>query len=239
MPRTYEQETEERAEERREGFRSTVPDLPDSFDFERLSNIVRAVPGDLVPGESERRNKVRQDARNSFRDALSDLLGGQSGSTLNDVDDMLSELNDVDIESLSDLQLRRLMAQSLIAQTNAIRGILEAQITSATIQDSIATAVEPPAGITVSGTNEIDKEDTPQPVVPNTKERSIPVREMMIRADEDNSSPIYFGDDDISPEDGFMLRPGESQSFELDFRDSSLYMAGATEGDEIQLLGVF
>lgn len=239
MARTYEEQTEERAEERREGFRSTVTSLPDSFDMERLSNIVRAVPDSLVPGESDRRNQVREDARNSFRNALSDLLGGQSGSTLNDVDEMLSDLNEVDLQSLSDIQVQRVMAQSMIAQTNAIRGLLEAQITSATIQDSIATAVEPPSAITISGTNEIAKSDTPQSVVPNTEDRSIPVRELMIRADEDNSAPIYFGDDDISPEDGFMLRPGESESFELDFRDSSLYMAGANEGDEIQLLGVF
>lgn len=239
MARTYEERVREQAEEKKEGFRTNVPDLPDEISLERLSSIVRAVPGDLAPGESERRNRARSDARESFKSALSDLLGVQSGSTLEDVDSVVQELNGVDVESLSDVNLQRVMAQAQIAQANALRGILEAEITSATILDTIATATEPPVGITISGSNEIGTQDEPQPVVPGTEDRSVPVRRLLIRADEDNSAPIYFGDDNISPEDGFMLRPGESEPFELDFRDTTLYMSGEEEGDEIQLLGVF
>jgi hypothetical protein len=238
MARTFEEVTREKAEELKEGLRSIGPGPPEGFDGSGLANIVRSVPDSLRPNVGdERRQAERTIARENFREALSRLLGGELDTDLRDLNSLIRELNNFDYSNATPIQEATLKAN--LAQSLALKGILEAQVTSATIQDSIASSVEPPAGITISGTNEIADADAPQTVVPQATDREIPVRKLYLRASPDNEADIYFGDDQVAPEAGFVLTPGEAEVFPLDFRESSLYMASSEEGPEIQLMGVF
>lgn len=237
MARTFEEQTREEAEEAQEGLRSIGPGLPEGFDWSGLANIVRAIPELLKPGAGRNRERRRAEERQSFRELLSELLGESIGSDFFDIDEALAELNELEFPDASPID--QAIFQANLTQANTLKGILEAEVTMATILDSIATAVEPPVGITVSGTNQIDDADTPESVIPNAADKEIPVKHLWIRASPDNTGPVYFGDDKTQPEDGFMLTPGEAESFQLDFREDALFMAAENEGETVQLLGVF
>lgn len=102
----------------------------------------------------------------------------------------------------------------------------------------IANSVEPRDNIVISGTNAIEAADNPEPVVPKTDEVDIPTRQLLIKADSDNNRSIAFGDDTISPENGFVLRSGESIFIDIDLRGEELYMASEAAGQEVNLLGL-
>lgn len=102
----------------------------------------------------------------------------------------------------------------------------------------IADSVEPFQSITVSGTNIIDQPDVAEPVVPESDEELIPTRTLFIKADENNSKRVYFGDDQVDPDSGFALERGESITLDTDLRAEELYMASEDSGQQIQLLGM-
>lgn len=129
------------------------------------------------------------------------------------------------LEGLDNTGLLQVIAQTLIEQLN--------------VQIDIANAVEPPTTITVTGTEAIDEADVPQLVVPQSDNGNIPTRTIFIRNDPDNSEKIYFGDDEVVPQDGFVLGVGEYIIFPLDLRESQLWMACEDADEVVQLLGVF
>lgn len=101
----------------------------------------------------------------------------------------------------------------------------------------IQEAVEPPSLITVSGTNPINNTGSPQVVIPSSDEADIPTKKLIIRADPDNDAKIAFGDDQVSPASGFILRPGGSIVLPINTAEDQLYMAGDA-GDQVQLIGL-
>jgi len=103
---------------------------------------------------------------------------------------------------------------------------------------NISDSVEPFNSITVSGTNAIDDANTAEPVVPKSDDEQIPTRELMIRSDPENDEQVYFGDDEVRPNSGFVLLPGEMITLETDLRAEELYMASSESGEQVQLLGV-
>lgn len=102
----------------------------------------------------------------------------------------------------------------------------------------IADAVEPFQSITVSGVNAINDAGVPEPVVPESDQQAIPTRSLFMRADENNDNKIYIGDDEVAPNTGLVLAPGEFYVMESDLRAEELYMASDESGQTIQLLGL-
>jgi hypothetical protein len=238
MPRSLGESVEERAKEAKDGFRTPGPNIPEGLDLDKLPNIAVPVPEYIKPGatgQEERRNDIRFD----FRSRLGDLLNIEIGTSVEGIQGVVNELNATDLESLDRTGLNRVIAQANIAQANSLMGIFEAQVTNSIIQNDIATAVEPSVGVSVSGTNGIEDPNTPQPVIPRSDDAEIPVRNLHIKASQSNDTKIWFGDDEVVPEDGFVLDQGESRTISLDFRNSALWMASTQESQEVQLLGLF
>lgn len=130
-----------------------------------------------------------------------------------------------DLEGLNETGLLQVIAQTLIEQLN--------------VQIDVANAVEPPTAITVSGTNAIDQAEEAELVVPQSDSSNIPTRTLFIRNDINNSSSIFFGDDEVQPQDGFVLVVGEWISIPFDLRQNQLWMASEEADQVVQLLGVF
>lgn len=102
----------------------------------------------------------------------------------------------------------------------------------------IADAVEPFSNVTISGVNAIDDPDTAEPVVPQSDSEDIPTRVLFIRASTQNNKKLYLGDDEVQPQSGYMLGPGEFITWELDLRGEEIYMAAGESGERVQLLGM-
>lgn len=122
------------------------------------------------------------------------------------------------------------------------RGLLEVQaramITMVTALFDVADAVEPMTTVTVSGTNAIESPYNAEPVIPESDRQMVPTRTIFIRADRNNSEPIAFGDDAVSPQSGFILESGESITIELDLRNVRIWMASDEAGQQVHLLGM-
>lgn len=158
-----------------------------------------------------------------FRDFVDDLVPFPEPGQIPDLPgggDGLPGI-DIDIDQASQRELLALIAQ---AQLFALQRL-----------NTITQFVSPPSTVTVSGTNVIDDADEPQQVI----EQSVPTRLLHIRADPENTEDIYFGDSDVEPQSGFVLRPGEARLMQIDYRNESLYMASESEDQVVQLLGVF
>lgn len=134
---------------------------------------------------------------------------------------------DVNLSQLDQLDTRGLM--EVLVRVNV------AQLAA---QFDIADAVEPFTTITVSGTNAIEDADTAEVAVPESDDQQIPTRVLFVRASPDNDNKIYFGDDGVQPNSGFVLRPGEFIVYETDLRGEELYMASEEAGEVVQLLGM-
>lgn len=134
---------------------------------------------------------------------------------------------DVDLDQLPNLGTPELL--QIIARVNL--AMLSTML-------DISDYTSPLSDITVSGTNAIDDDDVPQPVVPQSDQTEIPTRFLMIKSDSDNTKPIAFGDDGSSPDSGFVLEPGQHIALQLDLRGEVFYMASEQQGQVVQLLGM-
>lgn len=129
------------------------------------------------------------------------------------------------LEGLDNTGLLQVIAQTLIESLN--------------VQIDIANAVEPPSSVTVTGTEAIDNADEAQLVVPQSDSGNIPTRVLFIRNDPDNTERIYFGDNEVQPQDGFVLTVGEYIIIPIDLREIQIWMAAEQQDQVVQLLGVF
>lgn len=123
--------------------------------------------------------------------------------------------------------------------TAGVLGII-ARIEAAQMQTlfDIANAVEPFSSVTVSGSVTIEESETAEPVVPRSDQTKVATSTLLVRADPDNTEPVYLGDDEVSPTSGYILQRGESQPIQLNFRINQLYMASAEAGQTVHLLGM-
>lgn len=210
MVKSYEEATEENAGE------------DDSNPGPEAETDVRSTVDDLRDEFGDVENRVEgvpdwlKPESAGRRDDMPDV-GGQRGSFGIDVD-----LGD--LEGMSDAGLLEVVARVSIAQL-------------ATLFD-IADAVQPFQNITVSGVNAIDEANTTEPVVPQSDDEQIPTRTLFMRANEDNTDKIYIGDDEVAPQSGLVLGPGEFYAIESDLRAEEFYMASETAGQSVQLLGL-
>lgn len=134
--------------------------------------------------------------------------------------DLGIDLSQLDNTSLLEL-LTRIEFSQLIAQLDTL------------------DAVTPPSTITVSGANQITDAGLPQAVVPSNENTEIPTRTLLILTDVQNEAPVAFGDDKVDPQTGFILRPGENMTIDLDLREEVLYMASDDDQAVVYLLGLF
>lgn len=137
----------------------------------------------------------------------------------------LSNVIDVNLDKLNNAELLSVIAKSNIAQLQALF--------------DIATAVESPTAITVSGSEIITEKEQPKRVVPQSGSGEVPTRTLFIRSSTENTDKIAFGDDQVQPTGGFILAPGESITIPIDLRESDLYMASDSQDQVVNLLGVF
>lgn len=237
----------ERAREGVERVRGEVEDAAGGFraspevDEPRpvFHRIVRAIPEELRPDGLERRSARRDQARQAVSESVSQMASLDVGVGLEGLQDVLRELVDIELDNLGDTELLRVIAEANRTQALYQNSMFETMITQSVVLDEIATAVEAAATVSVSGTNDTGRRaGVPVTVVPRADEETIPVRRLWIRADPDNTHGIYFGDDDVSPNDGFLLRPGETHAIDLDFRDDILWMASDEPRQEVHLLGL-
>ena len=145
---------------------------------------------------------------------------------------------DMDLDGLGQTGLLQVIAELMSAQVrvNAFNSrLLAANLVT---QFDIADAVEPMSGIVVSGTNAIESADVAQPVIPQSDSKNIPTRSLFIRADRSNGEAIAFGDDETSPNSGFVLESGESIVIEMDLSVSVLYMASIARGQQVNIMGM-
>lgn len=237
MAKTYGERAREKAGELLQGDRVSGPDIdiPDKF----FRSISQALPESMRPDGLERRSIRRDKARSSFRGILDELLDISIGQGLDDLEEQLREANEIDLDALDEMELMRFMANMELIQANASVASLENGLTSSVFLDDIASAVESPSTITINGINDTGRNPSdPSTVIPDTEGREFPATTMFMRASRENTDRIYFGDDDISPQSGFVLAPGESMVFTMDFRDDSLYMASDDRGQEVSYIGL-
>lgn len=155
-------------------------------------------------------------------EGITDILRGFPGEVPGEAPDRVQV---PDLEGLDTPGLLRVIAQTLIETLNQ--------------QIDIANFVSPPSTITVSGTTSIDDDNEAQLVVPSSSGSNIPTRVLFIRNDPSNSDSIYFGDNQVQPQDGFVLEIGEWRAIPLNLAEDDFYMASETENQVVQLLGVF
>lgn len=211
---------------------------PEDLRDQAFEDILQPDPPDLVADELSGRNERREEVARQLRLSLNDRLTGELGADLDDISVTIEDLLDQDLSDLSELELLGVIAEGVrtIAALSNVR--VEQGISSLAIFGDIATAVEPAASITTSGTNTTNDGGEPTPVIPNADDQDVATRNLMIRASTQNSEPIYFGDDGVEPSSGFMLKPGEWKQMNINFLDTVLYMASDNGGQEVQLLGV-
>lgn len=131
----------------------------------------------------------------------------------------------VDLGSLDNLGLLEVIARAAIA-------------TLSTMQD-VAAASEPATTLTISGSEITEAPNEPQAILGGEAGRDVPTRTLFLRAASDNRTSVAFGDDAVAPNNGFMLRPGESLAIGMDFAFTSLYMASEEKGEIVHMLGVY
>jgi len=135
---------------------------------------------------------------------------------------------DFDIDQANQTQLLRAMTELTQVMSNAQVAMLDRL-------NTIAQFTRPEEVVTVSGANVNTEADTPTEVI----SQSVDTRKIYLRASPNNIDDIYLGDDQVEPQKGWVLRPGETLMIRLNFVQQSLYMASETENQVIQILGVF
>lgn len=214
MPTSYEEAVKEKQRQTEEGsehlrgFVNYAPEFREEFDGEQLSEVASKVRDIL--GINPR---FIQPGTEGPRGREPITRRPTSPPTL-----------DIDLSELDQRGLLEVIARILIAQTSA--------------SFDIADAVEPFRGISVSGTNVIEEDDEAEEVVPGSSGSNIPTRLLMMKASDNNNAPIFIGDDDIEPNNGWKLERGQSLTISTDLREATLYMASEEDGQLIELLGL-
>ena len=216
-----------------DSFLQTLPDLVDR-------GGAGEIPTTPTPGE---RDQIIAEVDIPQFDGLQDLLSG-IGEGLDEIGDINDNL-EIDISGLSRRGLLEYQAQALkgILSSMEVRNRIalhKSQVNVNQLQAlfDILSSVEPVNNITVSGRNAIDNAGQPQPVVPESDNTDIPTRHLLVQSSEGNNEKISFGDDEVDPQNGFVLSPGNNIMVPMDLRETELYMASEEEGAEIGLLGM-
>lgn len=154
---------------------------------------------------------------------------------------------DISVQSLEEIlqnNQKEILARILQEQVNTsliIRLGVQTQILQLQALFDILGSVEPFGRIVLSGTNQIesDEVDNAVPVVEDADEIDIPrTRLILIKAGDDNNGSIAFGDNDVDPDDGFILDAGENFHLAFNMAEDTLWMAGDSAGDTVEILGV-
>lgn len=212
-------------------------DLEDLSDrFEDVGSFLETLPEGINVGGSESpidRDPVQE---NPFLGAI-DIEGIENLQQLiqnidSDIEDVAGNLGDLGQTALLQAQVKTLRSMLTLmlqrSQSDVVR--LEALF-------DILSAVEPLSNITVSGRNAIEQAGVPQPVVPQSDNTLIFTKTLYIRSSVSNNQDIAFGDDEVSPQNGFVLKPGEYINYPIDLRNGVLYMASQEDGATVQILG--
>lgn len=166
---------------------------------------------------------------------LENATGVDLGSLASAIEGIANE----DLSGATRTQILANMAKSLQAITKtsilSVRTQIEQQAALLTILENVS----PASTITVSGIVNIEEPETPQPVVPDSDDKEIPTRQLIVKAHPNNSDPIYFGDSEVEPEAGFILERGEVQTIDLSLKKNALYMAAEDTGNSVSVIGWF
>lgn len=216
-----------------ESFLTTLPDRINRSD---------EVEAPEFPSEGARDEIVNRVTVPGFESVV-DLLGG-IGESISDIGGINDQL-DIDIGSATRDQLLRTQTRALrsiaLSNESAVRLALQQSQTNVdqlSALFNILSAVEPVSNITVSGRNSIDSPGQPQVAIPESDNTDIPTRKLLVRSSIDNNEAIAFGDDEVDPDNGFLLQPGEDIVVPMDLRETELYMASDEDGATVELLGV-
>lgn len=147
-------------------------------------------------------------------------------------------LFETDLDALDKKGLLKFIAESMRALNKQTSIQNETLLNILKNNQIISRSVEPFSTITVSGTNSIDDADTVQPVIPESDNISVPTRALFIKSDDDNTAEIAVGDDNIDPDDGFILQRGQFIFVEMDLRETVLYMSSSEAGQTVEILGL-
>jgi hypothetical protein len=241
MARTFEQ-TRKDTNAREKFSRRNRSEIKGNFEditektFERLARVPeKGITNRGVDAKLERKSDQIINIENNIDEGVIDDIG----FGLTEVNNTINELFEFDLEELGQTDLLRVIAEAARNIAVLEKIAVDQGITAISFLNDIATAVEPASSIVVSGTQQIDNANgNPIPVIPNNDNTTVDVRKLRVRAAPGNSNELYFGDDKVTPENGFFLTPGEATTIDIDFRDSVLWMAG-DEGDFVYLLGTF
>lgn len=248
----------EEEDEHKEGLPNHAPESGSKFEGEEIEKLAEQFgsimvnpPGYLSKaGVQEQREQSRRPTQTSptgesIEITAADLglenvlLGGLAGE-LGDLSfGELGSLGDIDFDQLNTRDLLQIQVQTLVEMLSVTRLNARSTVASLSALYDIADAVEPFKRITVSGSNDIELAESPEPVVPESDDANIPTRRLFIKADSDNQTQMAFGDDEITPENGFILNPGESIVWPSDIRGDELYMTASKPGQTVHILGVF
>jgi hypothetical protein len=217
--------------------RSSGPEVGESLQEMEFPTILVAPPsGDSFTTSATTRRTVATESR---RSDIDNKLIDEFGVGVGNIDEFIREGLEADFANMNEKEILATLAATNINQLMLDNVMLDQFTAMATFLNDIAVAVEPFSNITVSGTNSISEPDAAEPVIPNSDEQEIKVRKLFMRSSPDNDEAIWVGDDNVNPENGFVLRKGESKTIHMDSREEVLYMASKDSGNEVQLLGVF
>lgn len=197
--------------------------------------VTRPIPEGLIEDSQRSRDKRREE----YGDNILNTIVSSIGTNFESISEEIQELDDVDLGGLGQAELLQVIAQTLRTMLKTTTALAENDVQKTTLLEGIRESVETSYQIVVSGVNSIDTPNAPQPVVPDSDDRDFPIRTLYMRADPSNSRSIYIGDDAVAPSAGFVLRPGEWITVEIDYRDTELYMASVERGAEVGIMGMF
>lgn len=227
---------------------------PEQFDGETIEEIASQIETVMAPGPS-----VREEGETDF--------GGNPGSItipspgvgpidipnieLGDLGEFdLSFIDETDFTNAQEVRVAQFEILTIIAEllaktvfqqqataqfTQQIAGIGQANFE---VNKRILRNAQPISRITISGTATIQDANSTTLVVPESDENSTPTRQLLIRSSVANTTRLFFGDDEVSPEAGFSLQPGEAQSLPIDLREEDLYVAADEANQVVELIGV-
>lgn len=211
---------------------------PTSFEEAVLSRLTRAVPEGFIQETVDRRAERTEEEREELGEQVDQSFEVDLGQE--DVLDNIRELNDIQLEAIEEeIGLLQVIAESSRMSASILGVMLENQVDTLLELSYIREAVEPNFNLNVSGVAATEEPGEPVPVIPDSDDRSFNVRRLFVRAMPYNSYPLYFGDDGVSPQSGFILQPGEYIILNIDFRDTTIYMASEESGQEVGIMGVF
>lgn len=234
--KTFDETVDEQAETRGEDV-----EVSSDYDLEEIRTkfgnfVTRAVPEGLL----EDAQSARQERRDRELDRVSrniDIFLGEDLS-IEDFRRSLNDLFEADLENANRLELLQVLAQASVVQTGIQLAGLQSNIEQIAELVQIREGTRPSINITISGTSVIETPNASQPVIPDSDDQNYDVTTLYIRSYPSNTEPIYFGDDGVVPESGFVLERGESIKVDMDFNDTEIYMASEEEGAQVGIMGV-